>query len=76
MLDDAVFARRIEALQDSKKGPAAFGVEPLLQFRQPLDARFEKLFGVLLLDVEAAGVAGVDVGQLEVLAFVGPGSAR
>ena len=76
VLDDAILARRIDPLQDRENGPVPLGIEPLLQFGQALHAGLEQLLGFLLVDVEAAGVAGIAVGQLEAVASCRRESAR
>ena len=60
----------IDPLQDRKHGPMPLGIEPLLQFGEALHAGLEQLLGLLLVDVESAGVAGVAVGKLETAALV------
>ena len=36
VLDDAVFSRRIQSLQDDQDRPAVLGIEPLLQIAEAL----------------------------------------
>src|SRR5262245_46656586 len=70
VLDDAVFARRVQSLQDGENRPASLRVEPLLQLGEPLDRGREQLFRLRLVDVEAARVFGVAMGELEAGLFV------
>ena len=60
VLDDAVLAGRVHALQHDQHRPAAVRVEPLLQFTQPLDVLRQHRLAALLVMSDAAGVGGVD----------------
>ena len=70
MLDDAVLAGRVHGLDDHQHRPAVLRVEPLLQLGQPLDAFAEHFLGFVLVEVEAAGIGRIDVGQAELVRLV------
>ena len=63
MLDRAVLAGRIHSLEDRQDGPSILRVKHLLQLREALDALLQHLPGFGLVDVEAGGVARIDIGQ-------------
>ena len=60
VLDDAVLAGRIHRLEHDQHRPAVLRVEPLLQIGEALDVRLEHLLGLVLVDIEACGVARVE----------------
>src|SRR5262245_5234152 len=66
VLDDAVLAGRVHALEEEQRGPAVLRVETLLQLAQALDAVRQARLGRVLAD--PARVARIDVGELEALA--------
>ena len=70
VLDGAVLAGRVHRLEDRQHRPAILRVERLLQFGEPLHAVGEHRLGVGLLDIEAAGVRGVIVGEPEFVRLV------
>ncbi len=72
MLDDAAFARRIHALQDHQHGPLVLRVEPLLQPGEILRPFRDLLLAFLLADLEPAGVARIEIRELERLRPVDP----
>src|SRR6185503_19284688 len=71
VLDGAVLAGGVHGLEDQEQRPAVVRVEPLLQIAQALDALDEALLGVLL-GLEARGVGGIAVLQLELAVRVDP----
>ena len=71
-LDDTVLARCVDPLQDDEQGPAVLGVEPLLQFTEPLGVRFDYRlrFGLL----EAGRLGRIEVGEAKALGWIDPKS--
>src|SRR6516162_9579187 len=69
VLDRAVLAGRVHRLEDEQQRPAILGVKHILLLREPLGAALEEFGRLALVQLEAAGVAGIEVLQLEVLAF-------
>jgi hypothetical protein len=69
VLDRAVFAGRVQRLEDEQQGPAVLGVEHILLFRQPCNAALEELRGLALVQLQATGVARIEVLEPEALAF-------
>src|SRR5207302_8352970 len=65
--DRAVLAARVHRLKNHQQRPAVLGVEQLLQLGEPLDVFGEDVLRLRLADVEAAGVAGIDVREVESL---------
>src|SRR4029453_2022076 len=74
MLDDAVFARGVQSLQDGENGPASLRVELLLQLGEPLARGREQLFRLRLVAGERRRVFGIAVGEVEASLF-GEGKA-
>ena len=70
MLDDAVLAGRVHALQHDQHRPAVLGIEPFLQVAEALDVLGEHRLGVVLVDVETAGVGGIERGEPEPVGIV------
>src|SRR5262245_16248461 len=70
MLDGAVLTGCVHRLEDSEQGPAILCVQPFLQIRKPLDTFGQQVFGLLLVDVEASGVASITVCQSKFLSLV------
>ena len=60
VLDDAVLAGRVHAPAAHQHRPAVVGVEPLLQFGEPLDVLRQHRLGVVLVEIEPAGVGRID----------------
>jgi hypothetical protein len=69
VFDRAVFPGRVHRLKDEQQGPAVLGVEHLLLFREPRNAALEELRCVALVQIQATGVAGIEVLQPEALAL-------
>ena len=69
VFDRAVLAGRVHRLEDQQQGPAVLGVKHVLLFRQPRNAALEEVRGVALVQLQAAGVARIEVLQAEALAF-------
>ena len=69
MLDDAVLAGGVGALQDDEDRPAIVGPESVLQSGKSLNAGREHLLGVAFVDIEPAGVVGIEIGQAEAIAL-------
>jgi len=72
MLDDAVLARRVRALQDHKHRPATLRVEPLLQIREAPGILGELCLGLVPVDVDAVGIGRIAIGKPEFLRPVDP----
>ena len=72
VLDRAVLARRVHRLEDQQHRPAVLGVELLLQLGEALHAELQQRLGLLFVDVEPGGVAGIVVGEMEAFAFAYP----
>ena len=72
MLDDAVLAGSVHALQDHQHRPATLGVEPRLQIGEPFDLLGEVDPGHLLVDVDAMRIGRIAVGKAEFLRPVDP----
>ena len=70
MLDDAVLAGRVHALQHDQNRPAAIGVKPLLQFLKPRDALFENRLHILDIGRQAEALGRIVIGELEMPRFV------
>src|SRR4029079_15850211 len=68
VLDDTVLARRVHRLENQQHRPAILRVEPLLQLGQALDPFLQEVLGLLLLDIEVVGIAGIPILEM---AFVG-----
>jgi len=67
VLDRAVLAGGVHRLEDQEEGPLVLGVEPVLERGEELDAPVEQLGRVVLLELQAPGVARVVVLQAELL---------
>src|SRR5262249_45015128 len=65
VLDQAVLAGRIHALEDQQQRPAVLGVELLLHVFELFDAVVEQLLRVVLLEVETAAASRIVAGQPE-----------
>src|SRR5215813_14198196 len=72
VLDDAVFAGRIHALEHDQHRPLAVGVKPLLKFTEAAHAFGKNRSHVLDVSREAKSFGGVVVGKLELRRFVDP----
>ena len=70
MLDRAVLAGRVHALEDDQHRPAVLGVELLLHDPQTLDVVAKHRLGVVLVDVEALGIGGIVILQAEMLGII------
>src|SRR5262249_22621797 len=66
--DDAVLSRGIEPLQNNQDGPLVLGVELLLQLSKPLGAFAEQRIASILVEIEAAFVSGIDIGEAKLVA--------
>src|SRR6476659_2718000 len=73
VLDHAVLARGVEALEYHEDCPLVLGIEPLLQLGETLGSFGEQRLGLALLDVDPAAVGRIDVGQAE---FAAVGNAK
>jgi hypothetical protein len=67
MLDDAVLAGSVHALQDHQHRPAPFGIKPLLQFAEPLGVSLQHLLQIALVVTKAAGVGGIEIAQPKIV---------
>ena len=65
VLDDAVLAGRVHALEDDQQGPAVLGKQLLLHRGEMAQPAGEHVLGGGLAYVEAAGVRRVDIRQVE-----------
>ena len=70
MLDDAVLARRIHALEHQQHRPLAVGVEALLQFLKPDSAVGENRLHVLDVGRKTEPFGRIVVGKLEMPGLV------
>ena len=70
VFDDAVLAGRIHRLDDHQHRPAILRVEHLLPLGQSLDVLRHALFQFVLVEIETAGIAGIDAGQAELAGLV------
>ena len=68
VLDDAVFAGGIHALQHHEHGPAAVRVKPLLHVGEPADAVGEDRPHLIDIGREAECLRGIVIGEPEMLA--------
>ena len=59
MLNRAVFALRVHRLEDERQRPAILGVKHILLLCEPWRAALEEFGRLALVQLEAAGVAGV-----------------
>jgi len=66
--DDAVLSRGIEPLQNNQDGPLVLGVELLLQLSKPLGTFAEQRIASTLVEIEAAFVGGIDIGEAKLVA--------
>src|ERR1700730_9194337 len=69
VLDHAVLACGVHALKQDEHGPAALGIEFLLQRGESLRAIGDPVLRGLLFDVEPAGFGGIDIRQREAMVF-------
>ena len=70
VLDDAVLAGGVHRLQHDQHRPAVFGVKPLLQFGEPLDALGQHGLGIFFVDGQPAALGGIVLGQAEFVRLV------
>ena len=70
VLDDAVLAGGVHALQHDQHRPLVVRVEPLLQFGEPLDVVGQHRLGFVLVEIETAGVGGVERREPEAIGIV------
>ncbi len=70
MFDDAIFARRIHALENQQHRPPAVGVEALLQFLKADDAVGENRLYALDVGRETEPLGRIMVGKLEMAGLV------
>src|SRR5581483_12460458 len=68
VLDHAVLAAGVEALQHDEDGPLMLGVEPVLELGEPLHPVGKQRLGLVLLDIEAAAIGGIEAVELEAAA--------
>lgn len=66
VLDGAVFAAGIDALQNHQQRSPPFGIQQILQQRKPLDV-FRQVLGTRLL-VHSMGIARIDPCKVNLLA--------
>ncbi len=69
VLDGAVLAGRIHRLKHQQQRPAVLGVEHVLLLGEPLGAALEQIRRVVLVEIEAAGVGGIEILQAKALAL-------
>ena len=72
VLDDAVLARGIHALQHDQHRPLALGVQHLLLFREPREALGEHRFHAVLVDGKAEILCRVVIAEPEMFRLVDP----
>src|SRR5262249_28905251 len=72
MLDDAVFAGRVHALEHDQHRPAAMGVEALLHILQARDAVGENRPHPFDVGRETKAFGRIEVGKLELVRLVDP----
>jgi hypothetical protein len=72
VLDDAILAGGVHALQHDQHGPAPVGVEPLLHFGEPPDAVGEDRLHVVGLGGEAERFGGIVIGEPETARLIDP----
>jgi hypothetical protein len=65
VLDDAVLARSVHALQHDQHGPASVRIEALLHFREPADAFREDELRLVAVGLEAERFGGIVSGEPE-----------
>src|SRR5437899_5155547 len=70
VLDHAVLASRIHRLQHDQESPTIVGVEPFLQRREPIEICGEHSLGLVLVEIEATGVAAIERRQREMIRVV------
>ena len=70
VLDDAVLAGCVHALQDQEHRPSVLGVKPLLQIGEMLGMLGDDFLGLLLADREPAGIGWIVIRKLEGLRLV------
>ena len=69
VLDRAVLARRVHCLEDEQQRPGILGVENVLLHCEPFRTALKELRRLLLVHLEPACVAGIEVLEAEVLAL-------
>ena len=69
MLDGAVLAGRVHGLKNQQQRPAILGVEDVLFLCEPLGSAPEQRGRIAFVQLQPAGVAGVEVLQLKAFAF-------
>ena len=72
VLDDAVLARRVHALEHQQHCPLAAGVKALLQFGELGDAVGEYRLDVLECGRQAEALGGIVIGELEMPRVIDP----
>ena len=72
VLDDAVLAGGIHALQHDEHRPAVLRVKPLLQPGEPADAVGEHRLDVILVDGQAEGFRRIVAGKPQAARLVDP----
>jgi len=61
VLDGAVLAGGVHRLEDEQQRPAVLGVKQLLFLRQPFGTTFEELGGFAFVDLQSAGIGGIEI---------------
>src|SRR5262249_24922163 len=70
VLDHAILAGRIHRLQHDQEGPRTVGIESFLQLRKPTEILGKLRLGLVLIEIEAARVGGIERRQPEVVRIV------
>src|SRR5262249_22277651 len=70
VLDDAVLAGGIHPLQHDQQRPAVVGIEALLQAAEALDVVRQHRLGLVLAEVDSAGVRTIDRGEAETAGMI------
>jgi hypothetical protein len=72
VLDRAVLAGCVHRLENEQQRPGVLGVEHALLFREPLGPTLEEFGRLALVELQAAGIARVEILQSETLALGDP----
>jgi hypothetical protein len=72
--DDAVLAGGVHPLQHDQQRPAPICIEALLQPGETGDVVRERRLGVVLVEIEPAGIGAIERGEAEAAAMVDAGT--